>query len=98
MSEFSCEKRENELGKSEKVELAIEERENEINNNNDIDVVAAAERNSAANRWPQQETMALLRIRSEMDVAFRDSGSKAPLWDEVSRYNFHLNYSSSCIL
>lgn len=37
------------------------------------------------NRWPRQETLALLKIRSDMDVAFRDSGLKAPLWEEVSR-------------
>lgn len=37
------------------------------------------------NRWPRQETLALLRIRSDMDVAFRDSSLKGPLWEEVSR-------------
>lgn len=37
------------------------------------------------NRWPQQETLALLKIRSDMDVAFRDANLKAPLWEEVSR-------------
>lgn len=42
--------------------------------------------NSAGNRWPHEETLALLKIRSEMDLAFRDSTHKGPLWDEVSRY------------
>lgn len=42
-------------------------------------------RNSGGNRWPRQETLALLKIRSDMDVAFRDSSLKGPLWDEVSR-------------
>lgn len=37
------------------------------------------------NRWPQEETLALLRIRSEMDAAFRDATLKGPLWEEVSR-------------
>ena len=37
------------------------------------------------NRWPRQETLALLKIRSEMDAAFRESSLKAPLWQEVSR-------------
>lgn len=37
------------------------------------------------NRWPRQETLALLKIRSDMDVAFRDASVKGPLWDEVSR-------------
>lgn len=44
------------------------------------------DRNSAGNRWPREETLALLQVRSDMDVAFRDSTVKAPLWDEVSRY------------
>lgn len=43
------------------------------------------ERNSGGNRWPRQETIALLKIRSEMDVIFRDSSLKGPLWEEVSR-------------
>jgi len=40
---------------------------------------------SGGSRWPRQETLALLKIRSEMDAAFRDASLKAPLWDEVSR-------------
>lgn len=47
--------------------------------------IEESDRNLTGNRWPRQETLALLRIRSEMDVAFRDSGLKAPLWEEVSR-------------
>ncbi|GMH21575.1 hypothetical protein Nepgr_023417 [Nepenthes gracilis] len=43
------------------------------------------DRNSAGNRWPRQETIALLRIRSDMDLVFRDSTLKRPLWEEVSR-------------
>jgi len=43
------------------------------------------DRNSAASRWPKEETMALLKIRSDMDVAFRDTNPKAPLWDQVSK-------------
>lgn len=38
-----------------------------------------------ANRWPRQETLALLKIRSDMDSVFRDSSLKGPLWEEVSR-------------
>ncbi|XP_021713939.1 trihelix transcription factor GT-2-like [Chenopodium quinoa] len=97
MVEISGDRRENELGKSEKVE----ERENDKNKEEEDEngaaelAVAVAERNSAANRWPQQETMALLRIRSEMDFAFRDSGSKSPLWDEISRRMAELGYHRS---
>lgn len=43
------------------------------------------DRNSSANRWPREEAMALLKIRAEMDVAFRDVSPKAPLWEQVSR-------------
>jgi hypothetical protein len=37
------------------------------------------------NRWPREETLALIRMRSEMDAAFRDATLKSPLWEEVSR-------------
>ena len=37
------------------------------------------------NRWPRQETVALLKIRSDMGIAFRDASAKGPLWEEVSR-------------
>jgi hypothetical protein len=36
---------------------------------------------SLSKRWPRQETLALLQIRSEMDGSFRD----ATLWEEISR-------------
>lgn len=53
-----------------------------------------SDRNLAANRWPRQETMALLKIRSEMDAAFRDASPKAPLWEQVSRSVFSLLFST----
>ncbi|XP_010241710.1 PREDICTED: trihelix transcription factor GT-2-like [Nelumbo nucifera] len=53
------------------------------------------ERNSAGSRWPRQETLALLKIRSEMGVAFRDSTLKGPLWEEVSRKLAELGYHRS---
>ncbi|KAJ9177757.1 hypothetical protein P3X46_012936 [Hevea brasiliensis] len=46
-------------------------------------------------RWPRQETLALLKIRSDMDGAFREAGLKAPLWDEVSRLLSELGYNRS---
>ncbi|KAH7833826.1 hypothetical protein Vadar_010085 [Vaccinium darrowii] len=54
-----------------------------------------SDRNSGGNRWPRQETLALLQIRSDMDVAFRDSSLKGPLWDEVSRKLAELGYHRS---
>ncbi|CAI0396118.1 unnamed protein product [Linum tenue] len=47
------------------------------------------------NRWPRPETIALLRIRSEMDSVFRDSTPKAPLWEQVSRKLAELGYHRS---
>lgn len=41
--------------------------------------------NCGGNRWPRQETLALLKIRSDMDAVFRDSSLKGPLWEHVSR-------------
>ncbi|BAU01722.1 hypothetical protein LR48_Vigan10g174500 [Vigna angularis] len=39
--------------------------------------------------------MALLKIRSDMDVAFRDTNPKAPLWDQVSKKLAELGYNRS---
>ena len=43
------------------------------------------DRGFGGNRWPRQETLALLKIRSDMGIAFRDASVKGPLWEEVSR-------------
>ncbi|KAI4348081.1 hypothetical protein L6164_008842 [Bauhinia variegata] len=48
--------------------------------------------NFGGNRWPRQETLALLKIRSDMDSAFRDSSLKGPLWEEVSSKMAALGY------
>lgn len=59
-----------------------------IGNNNFeemIQATAAEAGGSSGNRWPRQETLALLQIRSEMDAAFRDATLKGPLWEQVSR-------------
>ncbi|KAJ6432988.1 hypothetical protein OIU84_020093 [Salix udensis] len=36
-------------------------------------------------RWPRQETLTLLEIRSMLDSRFKEANQKGPLWDEVSR-------------
>ncbi|GMI83341.1 PETAL LOSS [Hibiscus trionum] len=36
-------------------------------------------------RWPRQETLILLEIRSRLDSKFKEANHKGPLWDEVSR-------------
>lgn len=46
------------------------------------------DRGFGGNRWPRQETLALLKIRSDMGIAFRDASVKGPLWEEVSRCAF----------
>ncbi|XP_042428067.1 trihelix transcription factor GTL1-like isoform X1 [Zingiber officinale] len=50
---------------------------------------------ATGNRWPRQETLALLKIRSEMDASFRDATLKGPLWEEVSRKLAELGYKRS---
>ncbi|KAA8537895.1 hypothetical protein F0562_027525 [Nyssa sinensis] len=57
--------------------------------------IEEGDRSSGGNRWPRQETLALLKIRSDMDVAFRDSNPKGPLWEEVSRKLAELGYHRS---
>ncbi|TVU02418.1 hypothetical protein EJB05_52099 [Eragrostis curvula] len=50
---------------------------------------------SGSTRWPREETLALIRIRSEMDAAFRNAPLKAPLWEDVARKLAALGYSRS---
>ncbi|KAJ8531268.1 hypothetical protein K7X08_026702 [Anisodus acutangulus] len=62
----------------------------------EIGLGGEGERNSGGgNRWPRQETIALLNIRSDMDVVFRDSSLKGPLWEQVSRKMAELGYQRS---
>lgn len=54
----------------------------------DEDINAAGDpgdKNSEANRWPREETLALLRIRADMDANLKDSAVKGPVWETVSR-------------
>ncbi|XVF39085.1 hypothetical protein PTKIN_Ptkin01aG0007000 [Pterospermum kingtungense] len=57
--------------------------------------VDEGDRSFGGNRWPRQETLALLKIRSDMDAVFRDSSLKGPLWEEVSRKLAELGYHRS---
>ncbi|XAR62474.1 hypothetical protein NMG60_11017237 [Bertholletia excelsa] len=57
--------------------------------------IEEGDRSSGGNRWPRQETLALLKIRSDMDAVFRDSSLKGPLWEEVSRKLAELGYHRS---
>lgn len=40
----------------------------------------------ATGRWPRQETLTLLEIRSRLDHKFKEANQKGPFWDEVSRF------------
>nr|GME18488.1 trihelix transcription factor PTL-like [Ipomoea batatas] len=52
----------------------------------DIDAAAAGLGCDGGNgRWPRQETLTLLEIRSRLDPKFKEANQKGPLWDEVSR-------------
>ncbi|KAL5208474.1 hypothetical protein ABZP36_032909 [Zizania latifolia] len=63
-----------------------------------LDVVGGSSGGGAGgsgNRWPREETLALIRIRSEMDAAFRNAALKAPVWEELSRRLAELGYQRS---
>lgn len=48
-----------------------------------------------AGRWPRQETLTLLEIRSRLDPKFKEANQKGPLWDEVSRYVvIHIDFTT----
>lgn len=48
---------------------------------------------ASTGRWPRQETLTLLEIRSRLDPKFKEANQKGPLWDEVSRYSTHFSSS-----
>uniref|UniRef100_A0ACD5Z1T8 Uncharacterized protein n=2 Tax=Avena sativa TaxID=4498 RepID=A0ACD5Z1T8_AVESA len=56
---------------------------------------AGAGAGGSGSRWPREETLALIRIRSEMDAAFRNAAVKSLLWEEVCRKLAELGYSRS---
>ncbi|KAL5069725.1 hypothetical protein RYX36_020612 [Vicia faba] len=70
-----------------------------VGSNSESDIersrIEEGERNFGGNRWPRPETLALLRIRSDMDTVFRDASVKGPLWDEVSRKLAELGFYRS---
>ncbi|KAG8071625.1 hypothetical protein GUJ93_ZPchr0006g45802 [Zizania palustris] len=49
----------------------------------------------SSNRWPRDETLALIRIRTEMDAMFQNAALKAPIWEELSRRLAELGYQRS---
>ncbi|XP_015055429.1 trihelix transcription factor PTL-like [Solanum pennellii] len=47
--------------------------------------LSAMETEGGNGRWPRQETLKLLEVRSQLDSKFKETIQKGPLWDEVSR-------------
>ncbi|XP_031477172.1 trihelix transcription factor GTL1-like [Nymphaea colorata] len=47
------------------------------------------------NRWPREETLALLKIRSSMEATIHDSNFKGPIWEHVSRKLAELGFHRS---
>ncbi|KAG0534909.1 hypothetical protein BDA96_04G320500 [Sorghum bicolor] len=56
---------------------------------------AGASGSGGHHRWPREETLALIRIRTEMDADFRNAPLKAPLWEDVARKLAELGYQRS---
>lgn len=52
----------------------------------DSSSVSGFEEGGGNGRWPRQETLTLLEVRSLLDHKFKEANHKGPLWDEVSRY------------
>lgn len=50
---------------------------------------------ASTGRWPRQETLTLLDIRSRLDPKFKEANQKGPLWDEVSRYKILFYFFNS---
>ncbi|XP_062219791.1 trihelix transcription factor DF1-like isoform X2 [Phragmites australis] len=61
----------------------------------DVGASGAKASGSGGNRWPREETLALIGIRSEMDADFRNAPLKAPLWEDVARKLAGLGYHRS---
>lgn len=48
-------------------------------------VAGGGDNGGGNSRWPRQETLTLLEIRSSLDNKFKEANQKGPLWDEVAR-------------
>lgn len=46
-------------------------------------------------KWSNEETLALLKVRSQMNHAFLEAAHKSPLWDELSRKMGEIGYHRS---
>ncbi|XP_020520151.1 trihelix transcription factor GTL1 isoform X2 [Amborella trichopoda] len=46
-------------------------------------------------RWPRSEVICLIRLRSNLDQRFNESGSKGSLWENISKGMAQLGYNRS---
>ncbi|XP_052174852.1 trihelix transcription factor PTL-like [Diospyros lotus] len=56
-----------------------------LNNGLEVEAGGGFGGDGGSGRWPRQETLTLLEIRSRLDSKFKEANHKGPLWDEVSR-------------
>ncbi|GAB2283223.1 hypothetical protein Dimus_017748 [Dionaea muscipula] len=58
-------------------------------------VQSDAKFDSGKKRWPKSEVQALITLRTAFDHGFRATGSKTPLWEEISDGLANVGYSRS---
>ncbi|KAI3984874.1 hypothetical protein MKX01_004642 [Papaver californicum] len=63
----------------------LEMMEGNVNGAVNNGVAGRGDNGGGNSRWPRQETLKLLEIRSSLDNKFKEANQKGPLWDEVAR-------------
>lgn len=49
----------------------------------------------SSSRWPKAEVQALIRLRTNLDMKYQESGPKGPLWEEISAGMNKIGYNRS---
>lgn len=49
----------------------------------------------SSSRWPKVEVQALIKLRTNLDAKYQDSGPKGPLWEEISAAMRKIGYNRS---
>lgn len=50
---------------------------------------------TSSSRWPKVEVQALIKLRTNLDAKYQDSGPKGPLWEEISAAMRKIGYNRS---
>jgi hypothetical protein len=50
---------------------------------------------ASSSRWPKVEVQALIKLRTNLDAKYQDSGPKGPLWEEISGAMRKIGYNRS---